>query len=69
MTIVKRNLLKRRLRELTRVHLLPTAQSQDVLIRARAVAYDASVDALRSDIRDIATRLTGRRGPSAGVGA
>lgn len=56
-TAVRRNKLKRRLRELARQTLLPRAISCDLLLRARREAYDASFDRLREDIADVAARL------------
>ena len=54
---VQRNKLKRRLRELTRTNLLNAegATPQDVLLRAKRVAYDASFDELRVEIARVAT--------------
>ena len=49
-TAVARNQLKRRLRELTRLRLLPTQLSFDVVIRVRPEAYDVGFDQLRSDV-------------------
>ena len=66
-TAVDRNRLKRRLRELVRVELLPSLRalpavpvraSIDVAIRARREAYGATMDALRLDVRSIETRVT-----------
>jgi ribonuclease P protein component len=57
---VDRNRLKRRLRELVRLELLPTLRARpaaDVAIRARREAYAADVPALRRDILSIAMRL------------
>jgi len=59
---VDRNRLKRRLRELARIELLPALASQpplDVAIRARVEAYRATFDGLRQDVLAIRTRLTG----------
>jgi ribonuclease P protein component len=56
-TAVRRNHLKRRLRELARVQLLPRPSSCDVLLRARREAYEAGFDALGADISDLASRL------------
>ncbi len=47
---VDRNRLKRRLRELVRTRLLPTAPSVDVAIRSRPDAYAASFEALEADV-------------------
>lgn len=65
-TAVDRNRLKRRLRELVRLELLPTLHPQeghvaaDVSIRARREGYDAPLDALRADVRTIAAQLAAR---------
>ena len=52
-TAVRRNLLKRRMRELTREIVLP-GDARDVLFRAKRVAYDASFDELKDEVRRIA---------------
>lgn len=53
-TGVERNLLKRRLREIGRKHVLPKCDavgvSVDLLVRARAEAYGAGYRALREDV-------------------
>ncbi len=54
---VDRNRLKRRLRELVRIRLLPAAPPVDVVIRARPEAYDASFDELEADVLRAATQL------------
>jgi len=54
---VRRNKLKRRLRELTRQRVLPQAVSFDLLVRARRDAYDATFDTLRDDIDAVASQL------------
>jgi ribonuclease P protein component len=54
---VDRNRLKRRLRELVRTRLLPSAPSADVVIRARPDAYAASFDALAADVARASTQL------------
>ena len=56
-TAVQRNKLKRRLRELTRQHVLPRAGSYDLLVRARRDAYDADFDGLRDEITHVAAQL------------
>jgi ribonuclease P protein component len=56
-TAVRRNQLKRRLRELTRQRVLPRAASCDLLVRARRAAYDATFDTLRDDIESVASQL------------
>jgi len=58
---VDRNRLKRRLRELVRIDLLPVLRAgvvMDVAIRARADAYATDVDALRTDVLFIQSRVT-----------
>lgn len=58
-TAVRRNRLKRRLRELSRIRLLPLPHSFDVIIRARPDAYKAAFDRLRDDIDRLPTHLAG----------
>lgn len=58
---VDRNRLKRRLRELVRIELLPFLRERsavDVAIRARADAYAADLVALRTDVLFIQSRVT-----------
>ena len=54
---VARNTLKRRLRELVRTRLLPTAAELDVLVRAKREAYGAAFADLRAEIDAAASRL------------
>lgn len=54
---VRRNKLKRRLRELTRQHVLPRPSSCDLLLRARRDAYGASFEQLRDDIHRVIEQL------------
>ena len=58
---VERNRLKRRLREIARLELLPRLDQnsgpQDVLVRARREAYDADYATLRDEL---VTWLEGR---------
>lgn len=56
-TAVKRNQLKRRLRELTRQHVLTQSCSCDLLVRARRDAYDAPFDRLRDAVSQIAAEI------------
>ena len=61
-TIVERNRLRRRLRELTRTILVPGAGPMDVVIKALASAYDASFVDLRNEVEQIHEKL--RKVPS-----
>ena len=56
--IVERNRLRRRLRELVRIRLLPSLVGRDVLIRALPQAYSASFDVLAREIDGIVARIT-----------
>jgi ribonuclease P protein component len=58
---VDRNRLKRRLRELVRLELLPMLRAQpsvDLAIRARREAYATNVDGLRADVEAVRLRVT-----------
>lgn len=54
---VARNRLKRRLRELVRLHVLPTAPPYDAVLRAGPSAYHRSFEALRDEVQQLAARL------------
>ncbi len=54
---VDRNRLKRRLRELVRLELLPTLRPIDVVIRVSPVAYTRDFDALHTEVRQAARLL------------
>jgi ribonuclease P protein component len=54
---VARNRLKRRLRELARLRLLPTGLSADIVIRVRPEAYRASFDDLTGDVTRLLAQL------------
>ncbi len=60
--IVDRNRLKRRLRELGRLELLPrlrrSSQAKDVLVRTRPEAYESGYDRLREELVRWAERGT-----------
>jgi ribonuclease P protein component len=55
---VERNRLKRRLREIVRIDVLPALAPIDLVIRARPEAYEASMMMLRSEVQRGATRLS-----------
>ena len=60
-TAVERNRLKRRLRELARIGLLPALRDvgpRDLAIRARREAYSARADGLAADVAAIVRRLS-----------
>jgi ribonuclease P protein component len=64
---VDRNRLKRRLRELARLELLPAMRgitAIDIAIRARREAYAATMESLRADIDTIRARVTSGAQPS-----
>jgi ribonuclease P protein component len=56
-TIVERNRLRRRLRELARVRLIPFHSELDVVIRSLPTAYDASFSVLTDEIDQIGRQL------------
>lgn len=63
-TVVQRNRLKRRLREIARRELLPrldaAGRARDVLVRARREAYDASFAELSGQIMGWTERVCSR---------
>jgi ribonuclease P protein component len=54
---VARNRLKRRLRELVRVELLPSLPTVDVVLRAAPHAYDRSFAELRQEVLQLRERI------------
>ena len=56
--VVRRNKLKRQLRELTRTHLLPQEHSCDLMVRARHETYEASFEKLRDEMHVVARQLS-----------
>lgn len=54
---VERNQIKRRLRELSRLQLLPTSLPVDVVLRIRPEAYNASFSILAVEIGHVLTQL------------
>lgn len=56
---IDRNRLRRRLRELIRIQLLPAVARGDALIRAKAEAYDVSFAGLRVEIESIRSWISG----------
>ena len=58
-TAIDRNRLRRRLRELIRIQLLPAFVRGEALIRAKAEAYDVSFAGLREEIGSIGNWISG----------
>jgi ribonuclease P protein component len=56
-SVVERNKLRRRLRELVRTRLLPVIPAYDVFIRPLPHAYSAPFDALAMDVARVVERL------------
>ena len=56
-TIVERNKLRRRLRELARTRLIPFHRELDVVIRSFPSAYDTEFDVLRREVEEISKKL------------
>ena len=52
-TAVKRNRLKRRLKEIVRTEVLTALSAVDIVIRARPNAYDAGFSILANELRQI----------------
>ena len=59
-TIVERNRLRRRLRELTRTKVIPNLGSVDVVVRTLSSAYEASFDVLMVEAVKIAQELSSK---------
>ena len=57
-TVVQRNRLKRRLRELARTRIIPRGAKLDLVIRSLSTAYDATFQQLKEEIDSIATQLS-----------
>lgn len=56
-TIVERNRLRRQLREIARIVVLPAIQGRDVLIKALASAYRSEFSSLRAELASLAETL------------
>jgi len=54
---VDRNRLKRRLRELVRIELLPTLRPMDLVLRVSPAAYTRDFELLRSELLQVARQL------------
>ncbi len=56
-TVVERNQLRRRLRELVRVWLIPRFSGLDIIVRALPSAYAADFKGLALEVEQIQVRL------------
>ena len=56
-SVVERNRLRRRVRELVRTKILPGLSGVDLVIRSFPSAYDASFDTLSMEIENLAELL------------
>ena len=56
-TIVERNRLRRRLRELVRSKILPAVKASDIVVRAFPSAYGSSFNALSKEIDNVLQML------------
>jgi ribonuclease P protein component len=52
-TAVRRNKIKRRLRELVRLELVPGLANLDVILRAGPATYERTFDELRVEVREV----------------
>jgi len=63
-TIVERNRLRRRLRELARVRMLPKHSKMDVVLRSLPKAYDTEFSVLGEEIDWISGELSRQGSPN-----
>jgi ribonuclease P protein component len=56
-SIVDRNRLRRRLRELVRLNLLPACTGVDIVLRTLAQAYDVEFSVLAAEVQTLAQKL------------
>lgn len=56
-TAVDRNKLKRRLREIVRIELLPTLPAIDLVIRSRPTAYEQPFETIATELADVRTEF------------
>jgi ribonuclease P protein component len=60
--IVERNLLRRRLRELVRMKMIPVIGGMDIVLRSLPSGYDATFVQLSAEVDRIVTKLSGESG-------
>lgn len=58
-TVVDRNRLRRRLKELARLQVLPECHGVDVVIRALPAAYDISFKELEREMKELRKQFLG----------
>ena len=56
-TIVERNRLRRRLREIVRTNLIPEITRMDIVVRSFPSAYEASFAQLKSEVQQLTSEL------------
>lgn len=61
-TIIERNRLRRRLRELARTRLIPVLQARDVVVRALETAYSVAFHDLAEEVESITRQLSADHG-------
>ena len=59
-SIVERNKLRRRLRELARVEIIPRISGADLVVRALPSAYNASFAELKAEMQTLGVQLTAK---------
>ena len=56
-SIVERNRLRRRLRELVRTKLIPLVTGMDIVVRSLSTGYDATFEQLKIEMESLGRRL------------
>jgi len=59
--IVERNRLRRRLRELARLSMIPRLRGIDLILRSASSAYDVGFDQLKNEVETLAGQLSSGR--------
>ena len=62
-TIVERNRLRRRLREIVRTNLIPEITRMDIVVRSFPSAYEASFAQLKAEVQRLASDLENQEKP------
>jgi ribonuclease P protein component len=66
---VERNLLRRRLRELVRMKMIPVIGGMDIVLRSLPGGYDATFAQLSAEVDKIVTKLSAEPGRETGKAA